>query len=736
MAKTTRLDPVFSRFLIEVLPDGVAYIDEDGVICHANERLQDLTGYSRDELVGHDIEMLVPPLHRNAGKLARENIARAITSASHLKILRRDGRELAIDAAAAPLELDGKAWTVLAIRDESARKEAEDVRAAVELRTIAAELAAAEALASSEQRFRLAFENNMGGMIFVDLEDRVLAANDSFCEMIGLRPEEIIGTGVTSFTHPEDRGITEETHRRLISGEAEQVSYVKRYVHKDGRIVHVEVSKSLARSSAGEISYLVTSVRDISEERALSAELTHQALHDRLTGLANRALFEDRLSQAHARRSDSQGELGAVLLLDLDDFKGVNDTLGHPMGDQLIMRVARRLEKVTRASDTLCRFGGDEFLYLAVGLSSPGAAESVAKRLLEVLAEPFALAGEHLLQRASIGVVVWDRSRKDASELIQDADTALYEAKRAGKGRYVVFAPSMHQQAVRSYALAQELGNALQSNEISMCYQPIVNLANNKTVGFEALMRWQHPDRGQIPPDVFIPLAERSDLIIDLGSFALREAVSAARLWGRPSDPASRPYVTVNLSARQFHDPNLLAMIKETLTVGELKPDRLLLEITESVALADFVGTTSIIEHLDHLGIGIALDDFGTGYSSLSYLAFLRPRVIKIDRSFVSPVRESPYSDKLLEAIVSLGQKLNLTVLAEGIETQAQLERLLSLGCDLGQGYFFSPAVPAGDVEPLLGQKTSHCSIAPTLTIATQPRLVSVPATLHRSKRR
>ena len=734
MTPTTRRDPVFSHHLLEAIPDGVAYVDEDGVICHANERLQALTGYAWDELVGHAIEMLVPPRYRQDGELARHFSERAVAGDLHLKLLRRDDEELEVDAAIAPVELDGKSWTVVAIRDDSAQRASDDVRTEVELRAIVAELAAAEALASSEQRFRLAFENNMAGMIFVDLEDRVLAANDSFCEMIGRRAEELIGQGVTSFTHPEDRAITEEAHRRLVSGEADRLSYVKRYLHKDGRVIDVEVSKTPSRDTNGAMPYLVTSVRDITEEVALSAELSHQALHDRLTGLANRVLFEDRLSQACARAT-RQGEWVAVLLMDLDDFKGVNGTFGHLVGDQLLVTLARRFEEMTRASDTLCRFGGDEFLYLAEGLTSPAQAEEVAERLLAVLSEPFLLSGEHLVQHASIGVVVWDRSRKDCTELIQDADAALYEAKREGKDRYVMFTPTMHQQAVSRFALVQELRHSLESNEISMHYQPIVDLAMGDVVGFEALMRWAHPERGQVPPDVFIPLAERSDLIFELGSFALREAVREAKSWARIVGRASAPYVTVNISARQFHDPNLLSTIEEALTARGLDPKCLLLEITETVALADVLGTRRVIEHLDRLGIGIALDDFGTGYSSLSYLALLRPRIIKIDRSFVSPLHESAYTHTLLGTIVSLGQRLNMTVLAEGIETQEQLERLRQLGCELGQGYFFSPALPAGKAVAMLERKSSRSSKTPAPRIQAGPRLSRSPAGKARARR-
>jgi diguanylate cyclase (GGDEF)-like protein/PAS domain S-box-containing protein len=688
-----------------VLPDGIAFVDKHGVICHANERLEALTGYTREELVGQTVEMLVQSRYRDGhvahrDKFVQDPSARVMGSDLDLTLLRQDGNELAVDVALAPLALDGKRWTVVAIRDDSAKRAAEHVRAA-------AQLAAAEALAKSEQRFRLAFENNMAGMIFVDFEGRILAVNDSFCKTIGRTREEIFGKDSALFTHPEDRSITEEAHRRLTSGEAEQVSYVTRFLHKDGRVIDVEVSKSPARDAIGTTSYFVVSVRDITQERALAAQLSHQALHDRLTGLANRVLFEDRLSQAYARAA-RQCQWGAVMLLDLDDFQGVNDTFGHIVGDQMLFGLARRFEQVTRSSDTLSRCGGDQFLYLAEGLTSPAQAEEVAERLLGVLAEPFSLVGAHLEQHASIGVVVFDGTKKDCTELIQDADAALYEAKREGKGRYVLFTPAMHQQAVGRFALVQELGHSLQSGEISMHYQPIVDLATNEVVGFEALMRWQHPERGQVPPDVFISLAEQSDLIFELGSFALREAVTEARSWKRTGARAGLPYVTVNLSARQFHDPDLVSMIEEALTASGLAPKRLLLEITESVALANVVGTVNVIENLARLGVAVALDDFGTGYSSLSYLALLRPKIIKIDRSFVSPSKPSMRNDTLLEAIVSLGQKLDMTVLAEGIETQGQLERLRCVGCELGQGYLFSPAVPAGEVAAMLAWESGR----------------------------
>ncbi|MCU1363285.1 MAG: diguanylate cyclase/phosphodiesterase with and sensor(s) [Acidimicrobiaceae bacterium] len=556
-------------------------------------------------------------------------------------------------------------------------------------------------LQALEERFRLAFEDNMAPMIFTDLDDRVFAANDAFCTMIGFEREEILGRDSTLFTYPDDVGIAEDSLRRVARGEIVQSRYVKRYLRKDGRLIHVEVLRSPARDEDGNILYHVISERDITDERTLAAQLSHQALHDTLTGLANRALFHDRLEQAHSKMV-REGTLCAVLLLDLDDFKGVNDSFGHLAGDQLLISVARRLEHVARSSDTLCRFGGDEFLYLAEGLTSAKDAEFAATRLLEALAEPFFLSGAQIQQRASIGVVVFDASASQTTEFVQDADVALYEAKREGKGRFVFFTPTMHQQAVNRFTLIQELRQALQAGDLSMHYQPIFELATTRIVGFESLMRWHHVTRGWVPPSVFIPAAEQSELIRELGYFALREVVATAASWDAVRPDAKDLYVTVNLSARQFHDPELVSVIEQILSENSFASERLVIEITESVTLLNVTETMIVMEQLSRLGISFALDDFGTGFSSLSYLALLQPKVIKIDQSFVSPSIERPRNKILLEAIISLGHKLNMTMLAEGIETATQLERLRQADCELGQGFLWSPGVPKDEITALL----------------------------------
>lgn len=435
----------------------------------------------------------------------------------------------------------------------------------------------------------------------------------------------------------------------------------------------------------------------------LEANLRRQTLHDPLTGLANRTLFEDRLSQAR-ERSSRQGGLDAVLMIDLDDFKGVNDAHGHFVGDQLLVALAHRLERVTRSSDTLCRFGGDEFLYLAESLDDRLEAETICERLIEELVEPFAFGDLNFEQHASIGVVICDSPAVSNAEYIRDADAAMYEAKRLRKGHHVVFTPSMHNEALSVFSLTQELRSALQKRDLTMHYQPILDLNTLRVVGFEALMRWPHAQRDWVPPDVFIPLAEQSELIVDLGSFALRESVSVAATWERPESLGGAPFLTVNLSPRQLHDVNLIPMVKDVLAQSALTPDRLIIEITERAALVNIDDTMSVLNRLRTLGVGLALDDFGTGYSSLSYLAMLRPEIIKIDRSFVAPHHPGHDSEALLETIVSLGHKLGITMLAEGIETKEQLEHLKLLGCELGQGYLFARAIPALDVPPMLGR--------------------------------
>ena len=556
---------------------------------------------------------------------------------------------------------------------------------------------AESALAESERRFRLAFSENMAPMAFIGLDDTLIDVNDAYVEMVGRSRDELIGRDSRWITHPDDLETSEAARIRLERGEVEQIKYTKRFIHRTGRVVVAEVLKTPVRADDGRILYYIASDRDVTEEHQLSEQLLHRALHDPLTGLANRALFEDRLGQARERLARNGG-LSAVLLIDLDDFKGVNDTYGHHVGDRLLVGVARRFELVSRSIDTLGRVGGDEFFYLAEGLSGPEEAVGIAERLLHVLVEPFSLDGLVIEQHATIGVALYNDGSIDGTECIKHADAAMYEAKRNRRGHFEIFESSMLASAVHRFTLAQSLSHALRANEVDMHYQPIFSLPTFQVVGFEALMRWNSSREGSIPPSVFIPIAEQSDLILGLGDFAIREAARAAVTWGADGSYGDQCYVSVNLSVAQFRSPGLVPFVHGVLDEVGLPPSRLVLEITESVATANLEETVAVVKRLRAIGVGVALDDFGTGHSSLARLAELDTQMVKIDRSFIHALEERSNHDVVLEAIFSLGHDLGVTMLAEGVETLGQLNRLRAIGCQLVQGFLIAPPVPKDEV--------------------------------------
>jgi diguanylate cyclase (GGDEF)-like protein/PAS domain S-box-containing protein len=402
--------PLVDVPLLEALIDPAALVDSSGCIIRANESMIQQSGLTRDQLIGHSAYEFIPEWAR----MTQEEV-----SNQDLTMLHPSGHQMTVSISVSPITVAEQEFFVVIIRDNSAHRATE------------------EALIEVERRFRLAFEDNMSPMLFIDTQDHATDVNAAFCAMIGRRPEEVIGHDSEFFTHPSDVGITKEAYRRLSSGVSTQERYHKRYLHSDGHIVTAEVSRFAALDAAGEVSYYVVSERDVTEERRLLDRLAFQALHDPLTKLANRALFDDRIKSALARAA-RQNVRGAVLLLDLDDFKDVNDIHGHLVGDELLVQVATRFEQTARISDTLCRFGGDEFLYLAENISDVDEAEQVAHRLLRSLDEPFTVTGISLVVRVSIGVVLWGPTDHDQVAIVRAADDALLEAKRQGKGHHVV----------------------------------------------------------------------------------------------------------------------------------------------------------------------------------------------------------------------------------------------------------------------------------------------------------
>jgi diguanylate cyclase (GGDEF)-like protein len=446
---------------------------------------------------------------------------------------------------------------------------------------------------------------------------------------------------------------------------------------------------------------IVVSVHDITRRKAAEQELAHQAFHDELTGLANRTLFLDRTEQA-LRRAGRSGAAPTVLCLDLDGFKDVNDSLGHLAGDELLRVVAARLQGVVRSADTVARLGGDEFAVLVDGTSGGLAeASALAERVLAVLGEPIDLGGQRVGISASVGIVAAEPESTPLS-LLRDGDIAMYRAKTSGRGRWVVFAPDMRAAALERIELERELGGALAAGQLRLVYQPVVDLADDSVVGFEALLRWDHPELGVVGPDRFIPIAEESGLIVPIGSWVLTEATRTVARWqqAHPRRPALS--MAVNVSARQLASDSLVEHVREALADSGIAPSSLVLEVTETALVTDPRAVAEQLARLRALGVRLALDDFGTGYSSLTYLRQFAVDILKIDRSFVGTMTEVGDDAAILHGLLELGRRLQLEVVAEGVELDVQRDLLRAEHCGLAQGYLFARPLDSADAELLL----------------------------------
>jgi diguanylate cyclase (GGDEF)-like protein len=439
------------------------------------------------------------------------------------------------------------------------------------------------------------------------------------------------------------------------------------------------------------------------ENARLYEELRHQAFHDSLTGLANRALFRDRVEHAVARRPGLEPGLVAVLFLDLDDFKTINESLGHVGGDQLLAAVGDRIRACLRSSDTAARLGGDEFAILLEDLRDESEATHVAQRVIDALRPPIRIGGTAAVIATSIGIAASPPGQDGATELLRNADFAMYQAKRRGKGRYEVFHPSLREAAGERAALESLMHGAQERNELRLLYQPIVDLADGSIVGIEALVRWQAPGRGLLMPSDFIGLAEESGLIVEIGRWVLERACRETQAWRSTLD-LDRLTVGVNLSARQFQHPDLLAEVGAALASSGLEPSRLILEITESVLMQTTSTTIGKLADLRRLGVRLAIDDFGTGYSSLGYLERFPVDILKIDRTFIDGIGERGNRPVLARAIVQLGRALDLQVVAEGIERAGQVTVLRRLGCTRGQGYLYARPLTPEELQPILAR--------------------------------
>lgn len=547
-----------------------------------------------------------------------------------------------------------------------------------------------DALRESEERFRSAFDHAPIGIGLVSPTGNWIKANRALTEILGYSESDFLATDFQSITLPEDLGLTLVKVHELLSGKIANCQMEQRYVHKDGHTVWTSWSVSAANDAKSVQPNLIFQIQDITGKKSAEAKLQHEATHDALTGLPNRPFFMNRLTDALEKVRSISGYKVSVLFIDLDRFKYVNDSLGHLIGDELLKEIAARLRDCMRPSDIVARLGGDEFTILVEGRYDIAEVTRIANRIQQKFAIPFDLRGHEVYSSASIGILHASDKHETSEDVMRDADTAMYQAKRAGKARHEVFDEKMHSAAKEILRLETDLRRAVERDEIQVYYQPIYDLKTGEVDCLEALARWQHPDLGSIPPSKFIPLAEEIGLIDRLCEQVLRRSTrEIGSLQNRHTD-TQKFSVSVNLSCRQFSQNSLVDNIKNILDETGFSPSDLKLEITESVFFEHQERTIGMLNELRDRGIEINIDDFGTGYSNLGYLKKLPVSALKIDRSFVSMIGPDGENDEIVRAIITLARNLGLAVIAEGVETQSQLDLLKRLECEGGQGYLFA----------------------------------------------
>jgi diguanylate cyclase (GGDEF)-like protein/PAS domain S-box-containing protein len=555
-------------------------------------------------------------------------------------------------------------------------------------------------LREKEERFLHSLVQHSSDVItIVDVDSTIRFHSPSAERVLGYTTAELTGIPLVSLLHPDDGASALALLEEVARSREFAVPVEWRLRHRQGHWLSVETVASHLEERAA-LRGVVLNTRDISERKALEAKLAHQAFHDPLTGLANRALFRDRLEHALQRAQRHRKPL-AVMFLDLDDFKTINDTLGHAEGDRLLLAVASRLLECVRLADTVARLGGDEFAILLEEETDPDNVITVARRLADAMQSAFIVESREIIIGASIGIAR-GTAESTVDDLLRDADVAMYMAKSRGKRTFQIFEPAMHAALVERLELAEDLRAALKRDELRLEYQPIIDLRSGVVDAVEALVRWDHPGRGLLSPAQFIPLAEETGLIVPLGDWVLRTACHEARAWQRPAAGPQNIVVSVNLSGRQLQEPDLAARVAAILDESGLDPARLVLEITENLAMQEPEVAQARLSELKALGVRLAIDDFGTGYSSLSSLRSFPIDILKIDKSFIETLGAMGGHAAFTEVILMLGESLQLHTVAEGIETEDQLARLRALGCGFGQGFHLGRPVSAADVTVLL----------------------------------
>jgi len=673
------------RDLFEGVPVGVYRISPAGILTNGNRALVELLGYSkRQKLLGLDTRDLgIDPVDHRVWRRRMATAGRVANFEADIE--RPDGVVISVLSTAQAIrseegDLLGYEGTVEDITD---RKQAE------------------EALNASQERFRALVQNASDLLSILDQEARVLYHSPSVTRLLGFEFEERVGKYAFERLHPEDRPRLEKRFRELLTTPGQSLRTEFRIENQEGQMRVLEsIFTNLLDNPA--VCGVVVNSRDISERKTAEDRLVHDALHDALTGLPNRVLFMDRLGHSLGHGPRRELYRCAVLFLDLDRFKMINDSFGHAIGDLLLVQASHRLRACLRPSDTLARLGGDEFAILLDDVGDASNAVRVAGRIENELREPFQLEGREVFSSTSIGIALSTPENRQPEDLLRDADTAMYRAKSQGRAGYAIFDAAMHAQVRAQLQFETDFRHAMERGQLETFYQPIVVLETGEVAGFEALLRWRHPERGLVMPVEFVQLAEETGLIHDLGQRVLEDACRQAKLWNsRPGNPHPL-FVAVNLSPRQFSQGDLEKRLSTALQDTGLSGEHLCLELEEGATIDHPEEVLTTLNAIKKLGVRLSLDNFGTGYSSLSVLHRFPFDQVKIDRWFVRDVGTDRGSDELVEGVLALCHWRRLQTVAAGVETTAQRHKLTSMGCSYGQGYLFSDAVDAAQAERLL----------------------------------
>ena len=660
----------------EHVGDSIEFTDPEGAIQYVNPAYVALTGFKLEEVLGRTpAEVMRSDAHPAS---FYEEIWRTTASGKIWKGLmtsrRKDGSEFTADCTLSPVfQDDGSLIAFMCLR-----------------RDVTEEVQEKELLRSALSRYALASAGANDGMWGWDLIGEEVLLSARWRQMLGFSAMEFRGSPPEWFdrVHPEDRPALEHDIHAHIRGETDHIEAEYRVRHIDGGWRWMLCRGLAERDADGKAVRVAGSQGDITKRKTAELRLRHEALHDALTGLPNRVLFQDRLQQALLRSARQSDRSVAVLFVDLDRFKNVNDSLGHAVGDRLLQEVARRLARGVRSADSVARIGGDEFTVLLDSVGDASEIDDVAHRILEAVRQPIEVGGAELVVSASIGVACSQSDDLRPEDLLRDADTAMYRAKSGGRDRSVSFEPTMREEIVGLVRIENELRQGLGRGELMLYYQPIVALPGMRLDGFEALVRWNRPNEGIMPPDAFLHVARDAGLMDKLEDWVLQAACDQIAAWRAGGQIREDSHVSVNVSPDRLTNPALMQRVQEALDRTNIPPRMLKLEITESSLLQDELAAAVALRDLRALGIRVALDDFGTGYSSLSYIHRFPVDVLKIDRSFVMGLPHDASSEAIVRAILGMASGLGLEVVAEGVETEEQLARLVELGCDAAQGYF------------------------------------------------